>query len=387
MSAIRFSLSTLSLIFEERRNGRAQFVPVFQERVVPAQRVYLYVARVRSGLSRSPGRRLHLVRREEPVARDPDEKDLRLDPGVGLFLGLVACRDVVEVHRAREVEVGVGVEASHEILALVVEVALDLEPPAELFVQSRAARGPPPEPLPLPGGALISHHPGHARYGEAGIGGAPCTVEVAALPVGVGHDGASPELAHPHPLWTQGVRRRHGHGLLDKVGELDSPLERLLTADGAPDHKPQPSYPQSVQKTLLRPDHVPDGHDGEAHRVRAPALGVGGGRPCAPVATSDHVRADDEVPPCVYTAPPTTHRAPPTTATARRIRLIGGARIACQGVDDKNGVLARIVKLAPGLVGERDFWQRAAEFRLEVAYAVVEFARSGRSLPSPGPRV
>jgi hypothetical protein len=56
-------------------------------------------------------------------------------------------------------------------------------------------------------------------------------------------------------------------------------------------------------------------------------------------------------------------------------------------MDDENGVLTGVVKLTPGLVGERYVFQRAAEFRLEVAYAVVEFALSGRSLPSPGPRV
>jgi hypothetical protein len=61
--------------------------------------------------------------------------------------------------------------------------------------------------------------------------------------------------------------------------------------------------------------------------------------------------------------------------------------VARKGVDDENGVLAGVVKLAPGLVGEHDVVQRTAEFRLEVAYAVVKFARSGRSLPSPGPRV
>jgi hypothetical protein len=71
----------------------------------------------------------------------------------------------------------------------------------------------------------------------------------------------------------------------------------------------------------------------------------------------------------------------------RGIRLSGGVGITRQGVDDKNGVLARVIKLAPGLVGERDVLQRVAEFRLEMAYAVVKFARSGRSLPSPGPRV
>jgi hypothetical protein len=40
-------------------------------------------------------------------------------------------------------------------------------------------------------------------------------------------------------------------------------------------------------------------------------------------------------------------------------------------VDDQDGVLASGIQLAPRLVGERDLSQRAAEFRLEVAYRVV----------------
>jgi hypothetical protein len=62
-------------------------------------------------------------------------------------------------------------------------------------------------------------------------------------------------------------------------------------------------------------------------------------------------------------------------------------RVAGEGVDDEDGVLAGGIQFAPGFVGERDLSQASAEFRLEVAYEVVEFARSGRSLPSPGPRV
>jgi hypothetical protein len=45
-----------------------------------------------------------------------------------------------------------------------------------------------------------------------------------------------------------------------------------------------------------------------------------------------------------------------------------------EGVDDQYGVLARPIQLAPRLVGERNFGQMATEFRLEGAYAMVEFA-------------
>ena len=39
-----------------------------------------------------------------------------------------AAADVVQVHRLADGEIGVGVEAAHELVAVIVEVALDLEP-------------------------------------------------------------------------------------------------------------------------------------------------------------------------------------------------------------------------------------------------------------------
>src|SRR3712207_8028653 len=45
-------------------------------------------------------------------------------------------------------------------------------------------------------------------------------------------------------------------------------------------------------------------------------------------------------------------------------------RVARQRVYQQDRVLPRGVELAPRLVGERDLSQRAAEFRLEGAYAV-----------------
>src|SRR5215218_10563766 len=74
------------LTIEERPDGRPEFVPVLQERVVPAQSVDLCVARLRPGPPRPLCRLPYLVRGEEPVARDPDEEYLGLDPRVGFLV-------------------------------------------------------------------------------------------------------------------------------------------------------------------------------------------------------------------------------------------------------------------------------------------------------------
>src|SRR5918998_772255 len=112
----------------------------------------------------------------------------------------MAARHIVEVHRPGEVEVGVGIESAGELPALVVQVALDLEPPTELGVERGTPGGPPAEPLPLPGGALVGHHPSHPGDGEPPIGPPSRTVVVALLPVRVSHDSAASDLAHTDPL-------------------------------------------------------------------------------------------------------------------------------------------------------------------------------------------
>ena len=62
-------------------------------------------------------------------------------------------------------------------------------------------------------------------------------------------------------------------------------------------------------------------------------------------------------------------------------------RVASQRVNNEDGVLPGCIELAPGLVGERNLFQVAAEFRLEGAYPMKMLVRPGRGSVSPGPRV
>jgi hypothetical protein len=70
-----------------------------------------------------------------------------------------------------------------------------------------------------------------------------------------------------------------------------------------------------------------------------------------------------------------------------RRRLSDGMRIARESVHDEYGVVGGCVQLAPRFVGERNVFQGAAGFRLEVAYAVELIRGSGWGLVSSGPRV
>src|SRR5919205_1938990 len=75
------SVTVVLLSFQKRLYRRPEFVPVLQEGIVPAQGLDLRVARPHAGATRPLGRRPHLARREEPVARDADEQDVGLDAG------------------------------------------------------------------------------------------------------------------------------------------------------------------------------------------------------------------------------------------------------------------------------------------------------------------
>src|SRR5918998_3559745 len=198
----------------------------------------------------------------------------------------MAARHIVEVHRPGEVEVGVGIESAGELPALVVQVTLDLEPPTEFGVERGTPGGPPAEPLPLPGGALVGHHPSHPGDGEPPIGSHSRAVVIAILPVRIGHDSAATDLAHPAPLRPERPRGGDGYGFLHKVGVLHGPLQSLLTSDGTADDEGQPPYAEDVEQAPLRPDHVPDRDDGEAHPVGSPRPRFYGGRTGTARATS-----------------------------------------------------------------------------------------------------
>ena len=77
-----------------------------------------------------------LARREQPVAGEGHQAEARrrAPEGVGQHAAMRA-REVEIVHRARDVEVAVGVEAIDEGRALVAQVALDLEVGVEAEAQ------------------------------------------------------------------------------------------------------------------------------------------------------------------------------------------------------------------------------------------------------------
>ena len=183
-------------------------------------------------------------------------------------------------------------------------------------------------------------------------GGSPSGV-VAAAPERVADDRAAADLVEGDPL------RRHPGGGRDRddagdaAGVADAPLERLHPAHRAADHGEQALDPQLVEEQALQLDHVADREDREADPPRAPRRGVDARRPRRPVAAAEEVARDHEPARGVDRLARPDHQLPPAGLLVRAGAVVaGGVGAAGERVADQDGVVARRVELAVGLVGD-----------------------------------
>ena len=249
-------------------------------------------------------------------------------------------------------QVAVGVEAADELLALVVEVALDLEALLQEVLQQL-------DTVPAEAGLVdlvaavgdVGDHPGQ---GEAGVGAvARLGVVVAtAAPLGVELHGQSP---HPAERDLPGGGRRGGRQRDQRAHPQrvhHAPLEDLHAAHGAADDGQPPGDAQLVGHRGLGADDVADGDHREVG-----AVGLAGGRvdrrrPRGALATAQHVHAHDEVPVGVDRPAGADHVLPPPVRRVARALATGDVAVAGDGVAHQDGVRPGRVELAPGLVGD-----------------------------------
>src|SRR4030095_15911623 len=194
-------------LFAVRLDRAADALAVDQERVVAVRRVELDVGDGRALLAQRARELALLPDREQQVRGDADHERGARDR---LDRRMPARRvgEVEQVHRLRDVEIGVGVVLEAELLALVDEVALELE----VLVEARrnALDGPRAAEavLPLRPRAVgdRSHLPGDLL---AAVRKASAVV-AAVAPVGVGHHGLSLHEAKRDRLWMRWERCRNG---------------------------------------------------------------------------------------------------------------------------------------------------------------------------------
>src|SRR5271157_3656407 len=105
------------------RNHGRDGIHLGQKSVVPMRRFELGVVASRSCGSNALSQRTHVFRRKQPVGSNAHQRNVRLNPLQRLRFRGIAVRQIEGVHCLRDHQVRVCIEALHELLALVIEIA------------------------------------------------------------------------------------------------------------------------------------------------------------------------------------------------------------------------------------------------------------------------
>ena len=265
---------------------------------------------------------------------------------------MLGCR-VEVVQRAGDQQVGVGVEVLAELVTLVPQVALDLELDVLRAVSEFGGAQCAAELLLHRIVGQVGDVADHARHAQAALGDQAVGVEVAAVEVGVGDDGAAGHLVEGDVLRRQVGRRGHGHAVAHALRVTQRPAQRLHAPQAAAQHGGQLRDAQAVQQACLRVHPVFHRHHGEvgapdAARGRIDVHGPGGAEAGAEV-----VDANDEEAVGVQGLA-RAHQVVPPAFAARLARVGAGHMVAgVQGVAHQHRVGALGVERAVGLVVQR----------------------------------
>ncbi len=221
---------------------------------------------------------------------------------------------------------------------------------------------------------------------------------VAAVELRVGDDRPPRDLVEGDVLRRQVGRRRDGDALAQALGIAQRPGQRLHAAEAAAEHGGQPLDAERVDQARLRVDPVLDRDHREVAAVGAAVrgrIGVRAGRPGRAEARARVVDADDEEAVGVERLARADEVVPPALA----LLLPGvGAGDVVRGVErvaDQDGVAARRVQRAVGLVGEgvvgqlraaRERQRRGEMHRLRQDIAKGAHRTRARKIPAPPKR-
>ncbi len=261
--------------------------------------------------------------------------------------------EVEIVHGARDVEIGIGVEALDEGRSLVAQIALDLEVgveaegdalavlqvAAELAMQRRLGQ--------------IGDVGGHARDGEAAIGAFAGRQIVAVAPIGIGHDRLAADLVEGDVL--RRVARGGGdrHGGEHALGIVRGRFQHLHAAHRAADGAEQLVDAEMVEQTHLGAHHVADGDHRESVAPGFAGGGIDLARPGGAHAAAEHVGADQEIAIGVEHLAWPDDGLPPARLAGDRMGA-GHILVTRDRMADQDRVGSLGVELAVGLIGNGD---------------------------------
>ena len=254
---------------------------------------------------------------------------------------------------------------------MVLEVALDFEslPQREAAVQrlddlATEAVG---EHIVAAEGDLADHAGQRETFVRTVPGGGVVVVATPELRVELEHTTA--RAPPPDLLCGRSNVRRDRNDRADAVREHDRPLEHHHPAHRSA-HRGEPRLDAEViREGRLRADPVADRDHGKARCIRLTVVGMRRRRAGGALASTEHIRAHDEVLVGVEHSPRPDQPAPPAGSGVPLHRRAGGVAVAGQRVTDEHRIAGIGSECAPRLVCERDVAQRTTALEHERAVA------------------
>ena len=343
---------------------------VEQERVVPVRRVDFRIADVGAVVEQRFHDFARALRREAPVRGERSDEKARLCRRERARQVVAAGRGRVEiVQRARDQQIGVGVEVFGELVALMAQIGLDLEIDVEMEIDRARAQA----------AAEFFHHrvirqvsdvADHAREAQAAARHHVVAVEIAAMEIRIGGDRLARDLVESDVLRRQLGRRGDDDGVGDALRIGDRPLQRLHRAEAAAHHRGEALDAEAVGQARLRIDPVLDRDHGEAGAVGLAGLRIDRSRAGGAEAAAGVVHADDEEAVGVQRLARADHVVPPADVL-RLGRIVAGdvvrsvERVAHQH-RIRLGRVQRAVGFVHQVVGVQHRAAPACERRIEV---------------------
>ncbi len=288
--------------------------------------------------------------REAPVGGEAHQQKARLRRRQPLRqIAAGGARRVEIVERAGDEQIGVGVEIAAEFVALVAQIALDLEVHAKAVAQSAIAQ----RTAEFGGHGVVAEIgdvPDHARHRQTLLGHDAVGVVVAAVKVGVGDDGAARHLVEGDVLRRKTGRCGDSRAVGHAAWMAQRPAQRLHAAQAAADDRSQALDAQPVEQPRLRIDPIFDRHHGETAAPRLASGGVEAHRAGGAEARTGIVGAQDEKALGVERFAGADQVVPPAYALGVACMRAGGVMAGVERMTHQHGVAALGVERAVGFI-------------------------------------
>jgi hypothetical protein len=326
-----------------------------QKGIVAMHRADLAIGHVAAQACEEVRAEVHFARRIEIVARDAKHEHAAAHAAESRAEVAAPFADVVQVHRTAEEQIGIGVEALDDALAMETQPRLDVEHPALGQRRPRLLEPVAAKALFEPRARPVAQHADAARDHLAELGDHLVAVDVEL-------DAAALQPVHADLMCGRHERRRDDDDALREVRLFDRPLPGDHSAHRRADDERELLDAERFEKELLHAHHVARRQQRKRTEHRF-AIWPREARPGRPVAAPDQVGAEHLVAIRVEHLARTDEIFPEAAGLLRE--LSGRMRVGRHRMHEQHDVVAGRVALSPGLVADLQLVQLAAHLRRE----------------------